>query len=139
MEEEYSFENDIDNTGDDQLLLDDDSFDEFSNDAHEAAEIAEAEKKEKKGYAVLSRADLLKEIQRLSGEVMDSLSVSSEEAFLLLRHFKYVMMLRWSENIFYIYILLFFYFCLLHCIGISFVAGRRSACSTAGLRMTQQC
>lgn len=88
-DDEYSFEPDENDVG---LLLDenDESFAAEFDDAHEAAEIADAEKKERKGYLVLTRSDLQKEMQKISAEVMDSLSVSSEEAFLLLRHFKYV-------------------------------------------------
>jgi hypothetical protein len=74
---------------DDFQLLGDDNpefYDDY--DSHTAAELAHAKKKEKQGFVVLSKLELLNSIQKLSAEVTDSLNVSSEEAFLLLRFFK---------------------------------------------------
>jgi hypothetical protein len=103
MEEEYTYDQDDDG----QLLAGDDaSFGLDYDEDHEAAEMADAQKKEKKGYTVLTKQDLLKEMQKLSSEVMESLSVSSEEAFLLLRHFKYAL-IRYYFSILFFFVFLF--------------------------------
>jgi ariadne-1 len=53
------------------------------------AEADSEKKKSLKGYSVITQEELKRDIKNMANEVMDSLSVSNEEAILLLRYFNW--------------------------------------------------